>query len=221
MHIPDGFLSPAVWATLDAAAVPALAWCARRSRARIEEKRVPLLGVMGAFVFAAQVVNFPIAPGTSGHLAGSALLAMLFGPATAALVMAAILLVQALLFQDGGITALGANFINLGLIGTFCGYAPYVLSMRAGGRFRAAAVFFGGWLAVVAGSAAVALELGWSRMAPPGVLFASLVGIHAVTGIAEGALTLAALRIIEKLAPGVGAAAPARPSPIRASEEPA
>ena len=203
MHIPDGFLAPAIWVSLDLAAVPAVAYCARKSRRDIEETRVPLLGVMGAFIFAAQMIHFPVGPGTSGHLAGAALLAILFGPYAAALVMAAILAVQALLFQDGGVTALGANFWNLGIIGVFLGYLPYSFSLRAGGRFRSAAIYLGGWLAVVAGAAAVALELAWSRVASPTVLLASLVAIHAVTGLVEGALTLAAVRMIEKLNPGL------------------
>ena len=201
MHIPDGFLSPAIWVTMDAAAAPAVAWCARRSRAQIDETRVPLLGVMGAFIFAAQMVNFPVAPGTSGHIVGAALLAVLFGPCTAALVMAAVLLVQALLFQDGGVTALGANFWNLGMTGAFFGYLPYWLSLRAGGRLRTPALFLGGWLAVMAGAAAVAAELSFSGVASPRLLFVSLLGVHALTGLAEGAITVAAVRMIEKLNP--------------------
>ncbi len=201
MHIPDGFLAHGIWIGLDAAAVPALAWCARQSRAHAEESRAPMLGVMGAFIFAAQMLNFPVAPGTSAHLVGAALLAILFGPHTAALVMAAILLVQALLFQDGGLTALGANFWNLGIVGVVLGWLPYSLSQRAGGKFRAAAIFAGAWLAVVGSAAAVALELALSGVAPMSLLLASLVGAHAVSGLAEGALTLAAVRMIEKLNP--------------------
>ncbi len=203
MHIPDGFLAPAVWAGMDLAAVPAIAWCAHKSRASLEEPRVPLLGVMGAFIFAAQMINFPVGPGTSGHLVGASLLAILFGPYAAALVMAAILIVQALLFQDGGVTALGANFFNLGVLGAFAGYLPYWLSQRAGGRFRSAAIFAGGWLAVVLGSAAVAVQLSWSQLASPSLLLVSLVGVHAITGLAEGALTLAAVRMIGRLNPAL------------------
>ena len=203
MHVPDGFLSPGIWLPLGVAAVPAVAYCARRSRARIEEAQVPLLGTMGAFIFAAQMIHFPVAPGTSGHLSGAALLAILFGPYTAALVMAAILLVQALLFQDGGLTALGANFWNLGMLGAFLGYLPYSLSLQAGGRLRSAAIFLGGWLAVVGGAAAVALQLAWSEVAPASLLFASLVGVYAFGGLAEGALTLATVRMIEKLNPSL------------------
>src|SRR4051812_31989022 len=106
MHIPDGFLSMPVWATLDAVSIPAVGLLANRARAEIDESRIPLLGVMGAFVFAAQMINFPVGLGTSGHLVGGALLGIALGPGAAALVMTAILAVQALVFQDGGIIAL-------------------------------------------------------------------------------------------------------------------
>lgn len=201
MHIPDGFLSPAVWVSLDVAAVPAIVYCARRQSMDATEMRAPLLGVMGAFVFAAQMINFPVGPGASGHLVGAALLAVLFGPRAAALMMAAILGVQALLFQDGGITALGANFWNLGVLGVCIGYLPYAVSLRAGGRWRDAAIFLGGWLAVVAGAAAVGAQLALSGVASPKLLLGSLIGIHVITGLIEGALTLAAVRMIERLNP--------------------
>src|SRR4029077_16067991 len=112
MHIPDGFLSMPVWGTLDVVSAPAVAWVARRAQRDRKDHRIPLLGVMGAFVFAAQMINFPVGPGTSGHLVGGALLAIVLGPAAAALVMTAILVLQALVFQDGGVLALGANVFN-------------------------------------------------------------------------------------------------------------
>src|SRR5579872_6568297 len=112
MHIPDGFLATPVWATLDVAAAPAVGYLARRAQQGLEQSKVPLLGVMGAFVFAAQMINFPVGMGTSGHLVGAALLAIVLGPSAAALVMTAILLVQAFVFQDGGIVVLGANVFN-------------------------------------------------------------------------------------------------------------
>src|SRR5438093_882621 len=105
MHIPDGFLSTPVWATLDVAALPAVGYITRRAQREFTENRIPLLGVMGAFVFAAQMINFPVGVGTSGHMVGGALLAATLGPAAASLVMTSILLVQALIFQDGGVLA--------------------------------------------------------------------------------------------------------------------
>src|SRR5205085_10390402 len=127
MHIPDGFLSLPVWASLDAAAVPAVALAARRAQREMEEHKVPLLGVMGEFVFAAQMINFPVGRGTSGHLVGGALLSYTLGPFAAAVVMAAILAIQALVFQDGGILALGANLVNMAIAGVLAGYLPYHL----------------------------------------------------------------------------------------------
>src|ERR1700738_262506 len=107
MHIPDGFLSTPVWATLDVVSAPAVAWVAHRAQRDTQDHRIPLLGVMGAFVFAAQMINFPVGPGTSGHLVGGALLAIVLGPSFAVITMTAILAVQAFVFQDGGILALG------------------------------------------------------------------------------------------------------------------
>src|SRR5437588_12757165 len=124
MHIPDNFLSTPVWVALDAISIPAAGLMVRRAGREMEDTRVPLMGVMGAFVFAAQMINFPVGLGTSGHLVGGTLLACLLGPWAAALVVAAILIVQALIFQDGGVLALGANIINMALMGVLVGYLP-------------------------------------------------------------------------------------------------
>ena len=112
MHIPDGFLSTPVWAGSAVAAAPALGYCLRRTQSCFETSRTPLLGVMGAFIFAAQMIHFPLGVGTSGHLTGAALLAATLGPSAATVVMTAILVVQALVFQDGGVLALGANGVE-------------------------------------------------------------------------------------------------------------
>ena len=135
MHIPDGFLATPVWATLDVAAAPAVGYLARRAQQGLEQSKVPLLGVMGAFVFAAQMINFPVGMGTSGHLVGAALLAYTLGPAAAGVVLTAILAVQALVFQDGGVLALGANVINMAIAGMLAGYLPMYL-WGAGRRRR-------------------------------------------------------------------------------------
>jgi len=197
MHIPDGFLSTPVWASLDAAAIPAVGYFVRRTQAGFDEARAPMLGVMGAFVFAAQMINFPVGVGTSGHLVGGALLALTLGPYAATVVMTAILVVQAFVFQDGGVTALGANVLNMAVAGVWLGYLPVKI---AGSRSRVA-VFLGGWLSVMAGALLATLELSLSRVAPNGPLFALMLGIHAVTGLAEGAITVAALGAISRLSP--------------------
>ena len=125
MHIPDNFLSTPVWATLDAVSVPAVGLMVKRASRELEDTRIPLLGVMGAFVFAAQMINFPVGPGTSGHLVGGALLACALGPAPAVLVMTTIIAIQAFVFQDGGVLALGANVFNMAVVGVVAGYWPF------------------------------------------------------------------------------------------------
>jgi len=201
MHIPDGFLSTPVWAGLDLAAVPVVGYLVRRTQAEFDDARVPLLGVMGAFIFAAQMINFPVGVGTSGHLVGGALLALTLGPCAASVVMTAILVVQALVFQDGGITALGANVINMAVAGVWLGYWPARLAGKDPRR-RRLAVFLGGWLSLFSAALLATLELSLSRVAPNRPLFASMLGVHAITGLVEGAITLAALETIARLSPG-------------------
>ena len=199
VHIPDGFLATPVWLGLDAVSLPAIVVVARRAQREMEETRVPLLGVMGAFVFAAQMVNFPVGVGTSAHLVGGALLAIVLGPAAACVVMTAVLAVQAFVFQDGGILALGANVLNMAIAGVFVGYVPYRLWHA--GRTRRAAVFAAGAVSVAVSAVLAVGELVVSGVAiPPAVLRVSLV-LFAVSALAEGAITVAVVEGIEKLSP--------------------
>jgi cobalt/nickel transport system permease protein len=198
MHIPDGFLSPPVWATLDVLSVPAVAWTARRAQRDAEDRRIPLMGVMGAFVFAAQMINFPIPLGASGHLVGGALLTVVLGPAAASVVMTAILAIQALVFQDGGIMALGANAINMALAGILAAYVPLRLW---GAQWRSAAIFTAGSLSVLVSACLALSELAISGVPMPARLLWLSLGLFAVNGILEGAITLAAVRAIERLNP--------------------
>jgi len=216
MHIPDGFLSTPVWTTLDLAAVPAVIWAARKTQADLEssdsdDRRIPLLGVMGAFVFAAQTINFPIGMGTSGHLVGGALLAIALGPATAATVMTAVLILQAFLLQDGGVMALGANILNMAIAGVLAGYVPYRVWGR--GRTRPAAIFLSGLLSVTLSGALALTELLISGvpMSRRLVLISSVLFL--VGGLMEGAITVAALRAMERLNPAW--ARPAEPVRLR------
>src|SRR5438477_7765605 len=165
MHIPDGFLSPGVWVTLDAASVPAVAWMARRAQRDTEDRRIPLMGVMGAFVFAAQMMSFPVGLGTSGHLVGGALLSIVLGPAAAVVVMTAILAVQAFVFQDGGIVVLGANIFNMALAGVLAGYLPYRMWGR--GRHRSATIFVSAWASVTVSACLALAELQISGVPMP------------------------------------------------------
>ncbi len=201
-----------MWATLDVVSLPAVAILARRAQST-DTSRIPLLGVMGAFVFAAQMINFPVGPGTSGHLVGGALLSIVVGPTAAAIVMTAILAIQAFVFQDGGLVALGANVFNMALVGVLAGYLPYRWWSQ---HWRAAAIFAGGFLSVLA-SACLALAqllLSGVRM-PPKILWISLA-LFAMSALIEGVITLGAVRAIERLNPALaGEWAPA--SQVRGS----
>lgn len=201
MHIPDGFLATPVWAALDAAAVPAVGYVARRAQKGFEENQAPLLGVMGAFVFAAQMINFPVGAGTSGHLVGSALLAYTLGPAAAAVVMTAILAIQALVFQDGGVLALGANLINMALFGTVVAYLPFYFWST--GRLRSAAVFTGAFLSVLAGALLAIAELMISGIRIPAAMLGVSLALFVVSAVFEGAITLAVVRALDAMNAGM------------------
>ena len=190
MHIPDGFLSTPVWASLDLLTLPAVGYVAKRAQNSSHEGTAPLLGVLGAFVFVVQTINFPVAPGTSAHLLGGALLGCAVGPLQAIVVMTAVLVIQAFIFQDGGILALGAIF-NLGIVGVLAGYAPY--HIWGAGRARSFAVFLGGVMSVVASGLFALLQLALSGVALPSSLVSVALGFFAVSAVLEGFLTLAVI----------------------------
>jgi len=199
MHIPDNFLSTPVWAALDAVSLPAVALLARRASRELDESRVPLLGVMGAFVFAAQMINFPVGIGTSGHLVGGALLACAFGPAPAALVMTAIIATQAFVFQDGGVLALGANVFNMAIAGVLAAYLPLGIW---GATRRKQAIFAGAFLSVMVSGALALFELLVSGIPMPRIAILVSFAVFAVGGLIEGAITVVVIQAIENLNPG-------------------
>jgi cobalt/nickel transport system permease protein len=217
MHMADQLLSLPVAGVAWLAAMAAVAAASRLSRRQASEK-LPLMGVMGAFVFAAQMVNFtlPLMPGTSGHLGGAVLLAVLLGPWAGIVTMAGILIVQCLLFQDGGLLALGCNILNMGVAPCLLGYAVYraVLGRTA----SAARQYLGAWLAcvigVAAGAAMVPLESAVSgvlRIAA-GDFLAVMVGVHLLIGTVEGLITFAVLAYLRQVHPQwVGASAGGQP----------
>jgi cobalt/nickel transport system permease protein len=219
MHIPDGFLSTPVWSTLDLLSLPAVGWMAKRAQKDdsggpqdLGDRKIPLMGVMGAFVFAAQMINFPIPLGTSAHLVGGALMTIVLGPAAASVVMTAILVIQAFVFQDGGIMALGANVINMAIIGVLAGYLPYRLWRS---HWRSAAIFTSGVLSVLVSGCFALSELAFSGVPMPGRLISISLGLFLVSAFAEGAITLAAVRAIERLNPRLTAARESQPSGSR------
>jgi cobalt/nickel transport system permease protein len=199
LHAPDGFVSFPIAIAMWVVTGIVLAIAVRRTNETLDERAVPLLGVMAAFIFAAQMFNFPVGPGMSGHLLGGVLAAVMLGPWAATLVMASVIAVQGLLLQDGGLLIMGANIFNMGVIGTLGGYALYrVLARVLGGeeRGRLPAAGIAAWAAVVAGAAAMALELGFSGIVPMNVALPALVGSHALIGIGEALITVAALAFI-------------------------
>jgi cobalt/nickel transport system permease protein len=199
VHIPDGFLATPVWAALDLAAAPSVAYLARRAQREFDESRVPLLGVLGAFVFAAQMINFPVGPGTTGHLVGGALLSFTLGPAAAAVVMTAILAIQALVFQDGGILALGANAANMAVLGVLAGYFPF--AVWGGGRFRRLAIFAGAALSVLVSALAALSELLLSGVKMPFPVLGLSLALFLVSAALEGAITLAIMQALARIQP--------------------
>ncbi len=201
LHIPDGFLSTPVWATLDVAAAPAVAYAARRAQARMEEGRTALLGVLGAFVFAAQMINFPVGPGTTGHLVGGALLSFTLGPAPASVVMTAILAIQALVFQDGGILALGANVTNMALAGVAAGYLPFALWGR--GRHRKLAMFLGGALSLLVSAVLALSELLLSGVKMSASVLGTALALFVISAILEGAITVSVMQALERIQPDI------------------
>ena len=198
MHIPDGFLAPPVWITLDLVCLPTIGWMARQARRDTDDRKIPLLGVMGAFVFAAQMIDFPVGLGTSGHLVGGALLAVALGPAAACIVLTAILAIQAFVFQDGGIVVLGANVFNMAIAGVLAGYLP---SRLWGSRWRSVALVAGGALSVLVSACLALAELLISGVRMPGQLLFISMGLFLANALIEGAITLAAVRAIERLNP--------------------
>jgi cobalt/nickel transport system permease protein len=199
VHIPDGFLSTPVWAGLDAAAVPCVAYAVRRAQRTVEDTRVPLLGVMGAFVFAAQMINFPVGAGTSSHLLGGALLAFTLGPSAACVVMTAILGIQALVFQDGGLLAFGANVVNMAVFGVLAAYLPFHFS--GGGRWRRAAIFIGAALSVLVTALLAMTQLLLSKVPVPSAALGVSVLVFAISAALEGAITLAVVQALETMQP--------------------
>ncbi len=199
MHIPDGFLNITTVATTYAVSAGGVGNAVRIANRKLGEKQVPLMGVLAAFIFAAQMLNFPIAGGTSGHLIGAALAAILLGPWAAVLIMSCVLIGQSLIFQDGGLLALGANIFNMGIVASFSGYYLYrlvTLYLGDGKKGKMVGGFIGAWGSVILASVACAIELAVSGASPMMVVLPAMAGFHALIGIGEGLITGAVLSLV-------------------------
>jgi cobalt/nickel transport system permease protein len=203
LHIPDGFLSFTVSAACWAISVLVLSVAISRTNKSLGEKQVPLMGVMAAFIFAAQMINFPVAGGTSGHLLGGTLAAIVLGPWAAMVVMTAVIAVQSLLFQDGGLLVMGANILNMGLITVVIGYGLYRAVFGRSRRIKLVVAGFAAWLSVMAGALATALELWLSGTSNLQTVTLAMLGVHIFIGIGEALITVAALTFILQTRPGL------------------
>ncbi|MCX5776546.1 MAG: energy-coupling factor ABC transporter permease [Candidatus Firestonebacteria bacterium] len=208
MHIPDGFLDLKTWVSTGIISAVIIGGAVRKVNKAIgaegdNEKIIPVMGVMGAFVFAAQMFNFPVAGGTSGHFMGGVLAALLLGPLTGLLILTTVLIVQCLIFQDGGLTALGANIFNMGFVGSYLGYYIYkILAIfLPGPKQKMAAIFIAGWFSIVLAAAACALELAFSGTVSLKIALPAMAGVHALIGVGEGLITVVVAGLIAKVRP--------------------
>jgi cobalt/nickel transport system permease protein len=200
MHIPDGFLNTAIAVICWVIAIAAIFFSIRRTEGELGERQAPLMGVVAAFIFAAQMLNFTVAGGTSGHFMGGALATFLLGPWAGILVMTTVVSIQALVFQDGGLLALGANITNMGVIGCLVSYGVIVGVGRMLGEKKDWSRFVGvavaAWLSIVIASATCALQLAVSGTSPLSVALPAMAGVHMLIGIGEAIITVAALAFI-------------------------
>lgn len=221
MHMSDALISPAVGGTLWAATAGLIAWSARVVRRDVRENRVPLMGVLGAFIFTAQMINFAI-PGTgsSGHLGGGLILAVLLGPHAAFLTIASVLTIQALFFADGGLLALGCNIFNLGFFPAFLAWPLFYRPLAGDGRRPArawAAAMIAAVVGLQLGAFSVVLETRASGLTdlPFGTFAALMQPIHLAIGLVEGLVTAAVVVFIVRARPEVLAGIPPDPASRR------
>jgi cobalt/nickel transport system permease protein len=200
MHIPDGFLDAKTSATAGVLSGIALTMAVRNARATLPRRKVPLMGLSAAFVFAAMMLNFPVAGGTSGHIIGGVLCSVLLGPSAAILVITSVLIVQCFVFADGGVLALGANVFNMAVVCSVGGYYVYRLMQRMmpGRRGQLAAVAFASWVATVVASIVCAGELALSKTVPWSVAFPAMAGVHMLIGVGEAIITTLVISAIAK-----------------------
>ncbi len=206
LHIPDGFLSLTISLIFWAVTVAWLTLAVKKTQGELGERQIPLMGVMAAFIFAGQMINFPVAGGTSGHLLGGALAGIILGPWAGILVMAAVVGLQALLFQDGGLLVMGANIFNMGLVTVLIGYGLYRGVVGQSQRMRLGVVAVAAWLSVMAGALLTALQLWLSGTSPLTLVLPVMLTVHALIGLGEALITVAALAFIMRTRPDLLAA---------------
>jgi cobalt/nickel transport system permease protein len=204
LHIPDGFLSAPVAIVGWVLAILSIGYALRQTRGQLGEQQVPLLGVMAAFIFAAQAINFPVAGGTSGHLLGGALAGIVLGPWAAVLVMTAVIGLQGIIYQDGGLLVMGWNIMNMGVLTAFTGVLVYRFVQGLLGKNETSLILggaLGAWLSVEVGAAATAVQLALSGTSPFQIALPAMLGVHALIGVGEALITVGALLFISRTRP--------------------
>ncbi len=201
MHLPDGFLSLPISLFCWLVTIALLIVAIQRTKIELGERQVPLMGIMAALIFAAQMINFPVAGGTSGHLLGGVLASVVLGPWAGMVVMATVIGVQGLLFQDGGLLVMGANILNMGLLSSLVGYGLYRTVLGQSRAVQIAVIGGAAWLSVMTGALATALQLWLSGTSPLTIVIPAMLGIHAFIGIGEAFITVAAITFIRQTRP--------------------
>ena len=226
MHAPDGFIDGPTSLALGVIAAAGVGICLRKAGKELDERQVPLAGLTSAFIFAVQMLNFPVASGTSGHLLGGVLAAVLLGPYVGALCVTVVIVVQAVLFADGGLTALGLNVIDMALVTSFGGYAVFLVLRKVVPRSRvgvATAAGLAAGIGVVLASLAfsAAYAIGGTGGASVATVATSMIGVHALIGIGEGVITGLTIAAVLASRPDLVAGARdvdvARPKPAEAA----
>jgi cobalt/nickel transport system permease protein len=223
MHMADQLLSVPVAASTLAIAGAGLGFVGRKAREVVSSDKLALMGILGAFVFAAQMVNFPLPamPGTSGHMVGAVLLAIILGPHAAAIVISSVVIVQCLIFQDGGLLALGCNLINMALVPTYLGYFIYRIATT--GNFSSLRAYAGAMLACVialeVGAVLVPIEASLSGVlvVPFSTFLITMIGVHFLVGLMEGLITVAVLGYLQQVRPDI--VADSLPGRVRVSKK--
>jgi cobalt/nickel transport system permease protein len=206
MHIPDGFLAPQAWVPAVAVSMTIVGTSVKKVKGTLDDKDVPMMGMLSAFIFAAQMVNFPVAGGTSGHFMGGVLAALMLGPWAGTLIMSAVLIVQCLVFQDGGLLALGANILNMGILGVWSGWLVYRLCTK-GSQSKNAIKFpicFSSWISIMVSALACSLELWLSGTVSIKVILPLMLSIHSLIGLGEAVITLAVIEMVVRVRPDIG-----------------
>ena len=203
MHIPDGFIDLKTAVATGALSAGGLAGAIYGVKKYFKARVIAMMGVMSALIFALQMINFTIPGGTSGHLLGGALAAIILGPHAGAIVISVVLIVQALVFMDGGIVALGSNIFNMAIIGVYGSFFIYwLLSKISKSRWMfLIAVGIASWLSVVIASFFVALELGISGTYAIEITMKAMLGVYAIIGLGEAAITIAVIIFIHRVRP--------------------